>query len=81
MPKGIRREKSVRLNERLMQINETLEKISRKAKELQIEKKRIEKELQTCEKESVNTIINNSGLNPEELLDMINSYKKNQISA
>lgn len=81
MPRGVRREKTVRLTEELEQVNEALNKSMRTTKTLQARKKELEKELMLCEKESVIKVVKECGLNPDELKTAIETFKQNTISA
>jgi len=74
MPRGVKREKSVRLNEELEKINSLLEKSLENVRELQEKKKELERELEFCEKESLLEIVEQSGLSIDELKDAIASY-------
>ena len=81
MPRGVRREKTVRLTEELEQVNEALNKSMRTTKTLQARKQELEKELMLCEKESVIKVVKECGLNPDELKAAIETFKQNTISA
>lgn len=82
MPRGVRRDKSVRLNEELDRINETIQKATETIREMQIRKKEVEKELELYEKSSIIEMVESSGLTADELKILLEkATTQNEVAA
>lgn len=77
MPRGVRRDKSVRLNEELDRINESIQKATEVIREMQMRKKEVEKELELYEKSSIIEMVESSGLSADELKELLKKASKN----
>ncbi|WP_097006555.1 hypothetical protein [Lacrimispora amygdalina] len=74
MPRGVRKAKSVRLREELNEVLENLQKIEKAKEELEERKEILEKELRFCENESILNLIEQSGLNADEVKYALERY-------
>ena len=74
MPRGVRKAKSVRLREELNEVLKDLQKIEKTKKELEERKEILEKELRFCDNESILNLIEQSGLNADEVKYALERY-------
>ena len=78
MPRGQRREKTIRINEELERINRSLDRANDTIKDLQNRKKELLRELELCQKDSVVQIVEESGLSMDELRSAINMFRESE---
>lgn len=79
MPRGVRRPKPEKLREELNEVLESLQKNETAKVELEERKEALEKELRFCENESILNLVEQSGLNTEEIKEALERYQGTNV--